>query len=59
MCANTVGANPKVSNLSNRLACVKYEWVVIVESDIHINPTYFCTIMSLLADQRIGLVTCL
>jgi len=38
---------------------VKYEWIVIVDSDIHVDPTYLRNIMPLLADQRIGLVTCL
>src|SRR5215831_8694961 len=59
VCATTIGANPKVSNLYNMLACVKYEWIVIVDSDIRVDPTYLCNIMPLLADQRIGLVTCL
>jgi ceramide glucosyltransferase len=59
VCANTVGANLKVSNLYNMLACVKYEWMVIVDSDIRVDPTYLRHIMPLLADQRIGLVTCL
>src|SRR5262249_57491296 len=59
VCANTVGANPKVSNLHNMLACVKYEWIVIVDSDIRVDPTYLRHIMPFLADQRIGLVTCL
>src|SRR5215510_10262319 len=59
VCANTVGANPKVSNLYNMLACVKYEWIVIVDSDIRVDPTYLRHIMPLLADPRIGLVTCL
>jgi ceramide glucosyltransferase len=59
VCANTVGANPKVSNLYNMLACVKYEWIVIVDSDIRVDPTYLRHIMPFLADQRIGLVTCL
>jgi len=35
---------------------VKYEWIVIVDSDIHVDPTYLRNIMPLLADQRIGLV---
>jgi ceramide glucosyltransferase len=59
VCANTVGANLKVSNLHNMLACAKYEWIVIVDSDIHVDPTYLRHITPLLADQRIGLVTCL
>ena len=59
VCANTIGASPKVSNLHNMLACVKYEWLVIVDSDIRVDPTYLRHIMPPLADQHIGLVTCL
>jgi len=33
--------------------------MVIVDSDIRVDPTYLRHIMPLLADQRIGLVTCL
>jgi len=57
--ANAIGTNRKVSNLYNMLACVKYEWLVIVDSDIRVDSTYLRTIMPPLADQRIGLVTCL
>jgi ceramide glucosyltransferase len=59
VCANTVGANLKVSNLYNMLTCVKHEWLVIVDSDIRVDPTYLRNIMPLMADQHIGLVTCL
>ena len=59
VCATTIGANPKVSNLYNMLTCVKYEWMVIVDSDIRVDPIYLRTIMPLLANPRIGLVTCL
>src|SRR5215510_8656392 len=59
VCAHTIAANPKVSNLYNMLACVKYEWMVIVDSDIRVDPTFLRHIMPFLADQRIGLVTCL
>src|SRR5215471_15556420 len=57
--AHTVGANPKVSNLYNMLACAKYEWLVIVDSDVRVDPAYLRSIMPPLADPRIGLVTCL
>src|SRR5919198_5219108 len=59
ICSKTIGANLKVSNLYNMLAYVKYEWLVVVDSDIHVDAAYLRHVMPLLADQRIGLVTCL
>src|SRR2546430_2494257 len=59
ICSKTIGANLKVSNLDNMLAYVKYEWLVIVDSDIRVDAAYLRHVMPLLADQRIGLVTCL
>ena len=59
ICPKTIGSNLKVSNLYNMLERVKHEWIVIVDSDIRVGPSYLRSIMPLLADQRIGLVTCL
>jgi ceramide glucosyltransferase len=59
ICPDTIGANLKVSNLYNMLAYAKHEWIVIVDSDIRVGTAYLRNIMPLLADQRIGLVTCL
>src|SRR5262249_2657441 len=59
VCANTVGANPKVSNLHNMLAFVKYEWIVIPVGARRLHLPSSRHIMPFLADPRIGLVTCL
>ena len=59
ICPSTIGANLKVSNLYNMLAYVKHEWLVIVDSDIRVGTAYLRSVMPLLADQCIGLVTCL
>ena len=59
ICPKTIGSNLKVSNLYNMLERVKHEWIVIVDSDIRVGPSYLRSIMPLLADQRVGLVTCL
>jgi ceramide glucosyltransferase len=59
ICSKTIGANLKVSNLANMLAYVKYEWLVVVDSDIRVDAAYLRHVMPLLAEQRIGLVTCL
>ena len=59
VCADTFGTNPKVSNLHNMLRCVKYEQIVIVDSDIRVGRDYLRTIIPWLNDTRVGLVTCL
>src|SRR5262249_20332682 len=59
ICAKTIGSNLKVSNLYNMLERAKHEWIVIVDSDIRVGPSYLRRIMPLLADQRVGLGTCL
>jgi len=55
----TIGANLKVSNLQNMLARVKHEQIVIVDSDIRVRGDYLRRVLAPLADERIGLVTCL
>jgi ceramide glucosyltransferase len=59
ICPKTIGSNLKVSNLYNMLERAKHEWLVIVDSDIRVGTAYLRNIMPLLADQRVGLVTCL
>ena len=59
ICPKTIGSNLKVSNLYNMLERAKHEWIVIVDSDIRVDLSYLRSIMPLLADQRVGLVTCL
>lgn len=55
----TIGENLKVSNLQNMLERVKYEQIVIVDSDIRVNRNYLSKILAPLSDERVGLVTCL
>lgn len=55
----TIGENLKVSNLHNMLARVKHEQIVIVDSDIRVSPDYLRMVLAPLADERVGLVTCL
>jgi len=54
-----LGTNPKVRNLHNMLRCVKYEQIVMIDSDIRVGGDYLSTIMSVLNETRVGLVTCL
>lgn len=57
--ATAIGQNLKVSNLQNMLAAVKYEIIAIVDSDIRVGPDYLPSVVAPLADERVGLVTCL
>lgn len=59
ICADTMGKNPKVSNLQNMLAWAKHEQIVIVDSDIRVGEDYLRHIIPPLGDERVGLVTCL
>lgn len=55
----SIGANPKVNNLYNMLAKAKHEIIVLVDSDIRVEPHYLATIVSELIQEGVGLVTCL
>src|SRR6266404_3411730 len=55
----TIGQNLKVSNLQNMLERVKHERIVIVDSDIRVSREYLRRVLAPLADERIGMVTCL
>ena len=56
---HTIGQNLKVSNLQNILERVKHEQIVIVDSDIRVSRDYLRRVLAPLADERVGLVTCL
>jgi len=53
------GSNRKVSNLINMLPHVRYDTVILSDSDIAVTPNYLRTIMPLLAPLHVGAVTCL
>ena len=55
----TIGENPKVNNLQNMLGKARHEVLVLVDSDIRVDADYLATVVSELADERIGMVTCL
>lgn len=54
-----MGTNLKISNLENMLARVRYEQIVIVDSDIRVAPDYLRRILRELQQAGVGLVTCL
>ncbi len=53
------GSNRKVSNLINMLPRVRYDTIVLSDSDIAVKPGYLRTVTPLLASPRVGAVTCL
>jgi ceramide glucosyltransferase len=55
----TVGTNPKVSNLYNALTHAKYSLLLLADSDIRVDSNYLKCVVQPLADERVGLITCL
>jgi ceramide glucosyltransferase len=59
VCPEKLGANVKVSNLEQMLASAKYEYLLVNDSDIRVQSDYLRRVMAPLADERVGMVTCL
>ncbi len=53
------GHNNKTSNLINMLAKAIHPVLLIADSDTRVRPDYLATVTAPLADDRVGLVTCL
>ncbi|MEJ0008293.1 MAG: bacteriohopanetetrol glucosamine biosynthesis glycosyltransferase HpnI [Steroidobacteraceae bacterium] len=53
------GHNNKTSNLINMLEKARYPVLLIADSDTWVRPDYLTTVSAPLAEQRVGLVTCL
>jgi ceramide glucosyltransferase len=53
------GVNRKVSNLINMMPRVRYDTLVLSDSDIVVGPSYLRAVVALLALPRVGAVTCL
>jgi ceramide glucosyltransferase len=56
---NKLGANVKVSNLEQMLASAQFEHLIVNDSDIRVEPDYLRRVTAPLADNRVGMVTCL
>jgi ceramide glucosyltransferase len=54
-----LGTNVKVSNLAQLLPHAKYEYLLVNDSDIRVDPDYLQRVMASFADARVGMVTCL
>jgi ceramide glucosyltransferase len=54
-----LGANVKVSNLAQMLQEARHDHLIVNDSDIRVEPDYLRRVTAPLADQRVGMVTCL
>ena len=52
------GSSRKVSNLINMLPLVRYEYLVVYDSDVRVDPDYLAKIIGPLRDDGVGIVTC-
>jgi ceramide glucosyltransferase len=54
-----LGTNVKVSNLTQMLPQAKYEYLLVNDSDIRVDPEYLRRVMACLTDASVGMATCL
>jgi ceramide glucosyltransferase len=59
VCPENLGANTKVSNLAQMLPGARYEFLIVNDSDIRVEPDYLQRVVALLAGPKVGMVTCL
>src|SRR5262249_22389443 len=53
--SEVIGTNLKISNLRNMLARVKHEQIVIVDSDIRVQPDYLRRVVAPLSEPQVGM----
>ncbi len=51
--------NAKICSLEQMYTQARTSYLVISDSDVHVDPTYLREVVAPLLDQRVGLVTCL
>src|SRR5579863_5336701 len=59
VCQEDLGANTKVSNLTQMVREARHEYLVVNDSDIRVAPDYLQRVLAPLTDSKVGLVTCL
>ena len=59
VCPNILGANVKVGNLHQLVQTARYQYLIVNDSDIRVEPDYLRRVMEPLTNERIGMVTCL
>ena len=56
---NILGPNVKVSNLEQMVQAARFEYLIVNDSDIRVEPDYLQRVVAPLADENVGMVTCL
>lgn len=59
VCPEILGPNVKVSNLEQMAQAAEYEYLLVNDSDIRVDEDYLERIIGPLADERVGMATCL
>jgi ceramide glucosyltransferase len=59
VCDRVLGTNIKVSNLAQMLPAARHEMLLVNDSDIRVPTDYLRKVITPLADDSVGLVTCL
>jgi ceramide glucosyltransferase len=59
VCSEKLGANVKVSNLQQMLAAARCEYLLVNDSDIRVASDYLQRVMIPLANEKVGMATCL
>jgi ceramide glucosyltransferase len=59
ICPNILGPNVKVSNLEQMVQAAHHEYLIVNDSDIRVERDYLQRVIAPLADERVGMVTCL
>ena len=54
-----IGANPKNCNLANIYPSARHDVIVMVDSDVRVEPDFLTGVVAPLADRAVGGVTCL
>ena len=59
ICPKILGANVKVSNLMQMLPEAHYDYLVVNDSDIRVEPDYLRRVTEQVGNPQVGMVTCL
>jgi ceramide glucosyltransferase len=59
VCSENLGANTKVSNLAQMAWQARYEFIIVNDGDIRVEPDYLRRVLAPLTEPKVGLVTCL
>src|ERR1700757_1993842 len=59
VCPNILGTNVKASNLEQMMQLARYDHLIVNDSDIRVERDYMRRVIAPLADERVGMVTCL